>query len=74
MAVIIGNGNYQKYGKDIPNVVPAHADADAFKAWLIKSKGLHEGNIIFLKDNTMTYYARRYYGRDQNVQIVMTRQ
>jgi hypothetical protein len=23
-------------------------------------------------DDTMTYYARRYYGRDQNAQIVMT--
>ena len=23
-------------------------------------------------DGTMTYYARRYYGRDQNAQIVTT--
>ena len=51
-AVVIGNGNYKKYGKDIPNVVPAHADADAFEAWLIKSRGLRKGNIIFLKDAT----------------------
>ncbi|MBT3493060.1 MAG: hypothetical protein HN461_12310 [Rhodospirillaceae bacterium] len=52
VAVIIGNANYQKFGKDIPNVVPAHADADAFKKWLVKDKGLREGNIIFLKDAT----------------------
>jgi len=52
VAVVIGNGDYQKFGKDIPNVVPAHADADAFKKWLVNAKGLREGNIVFLKDAT----------------------
>ena len=52
IAVVIGNGDYGKFGKDIPNVVPAHADADAFRKWLIDSKGLREGNVIFLKDAT----------------------
>ncbi|MDP6691897.1 MAG: caspase family protein [Alphaproteobacteria bacterium] len=52
IAVVIGNGNYQNFGKDIPDVAPAHADADAFRKWLIEAKGLREGNIIFLKDAT----------------------
>jgi hypothetical protein len=52
IAVVIGNGNYQNFGKDIPDVAPAHADAGAFKKWLIEAKGLRDGNIIFLKDAT----------------------
>lgn len=52
IAVIVGNANYKKLGKDIPDVVPAYADADGFKQWVIQAKGVREGNIIFLKDAT----------------------
>jgi TPR repeat protein len=52
VAVIIGNSNYKKQGKNIPNVSPAYADATAFKEWLINDKGLKEGNVIFLEDAT----------------------
>jgi hypothetical protein len=52
IAVIIGNSDYQKQGKDIPDIVPAYADANAVKEWLIRVKGVREGNIIFLKDAT----------------------
>ncbi len=52
IAVIIGNANYKKLGKDIPNVDPAYSDAEGFKQWVTQAKGVREGNIIFLKDAT----------------------
>ena len=52
IAVIIGNANYKKQGKDIPNVNPAYADAEGIKQYFMKAKGVREGNIIFLKDAT----------------------
>ena len=52
IAVIIGNANYKKMGKDIPNVNPAYADAEGIKQYFMKAKGGREGNIIYLKDAT----------------------
>ena len=52
IAVIIGNANYKKMGKDIPNVNPAYADAEGVKQYFMKAKGIKEGNIIYLKDAT----------------------
>ncbi len=52
IAVIIGNANYQKMGKDIPNVNPAYADAEGVKKYFMQAKGVKEGNIIYLKDAT----------------------
>ena len=52
IAVIIGNANYKKMGKDIPNVNPAYADAEGIKQYFMKAKGIKEGNIIYLKDAT----------------------
>ena len=52
IAVIIGNANYKKMGKDIPNVNPAYADAEGIKQYFMQAKGIKEGNIIYLKDAT----------------------
>jgi hypothetical protein len=52
IAVIIGNANYEKQGKDIPNVNPAYADAEGIKRYFMQAKGVREGNIIYLKDAT----------------------
>mgnify|MGYP003671855299 CR=1 FL=1 len=52
VAVIIGNANYARLGRDIPNVVPAYADAEGFKRYVLTAKGLREGNIIHLTDAT----------------------
>ena len=52
IAIIIGNANYKKMGKDIPNVNPAYADAEGIKQYFMKAKGIKEGNIIYLKDAT----------------------
>ena len=57
IAVIIGNANYKKMGKDIPNVNPAYADAEGIKQYFMKAKGIKEGNIIFLKDATGSQLA-----------------
>ena len=52
IAVIIGNANYEKQGKDIPNVNPAYADAKGIKQYFMQALGVKEGNIIYLKDAT----------------------
>ena len=52
IAVIIGNANYEKMGKDIPNVNPAYADAEGIKQYFMQALGVKEGNIIYLKDAT----------------------
>ncbi len=49
IAVIIGNADYQK-GKDIPNVIPAYADAASIKNYVTQALGIREDNIIYLKD------------------------
>ena len=51
IAVIIGNANYKKLGRDIPNVTPAYADAAGFRNYVL-SKGVRKGNIIDIKDAT----------------------
>ena len=57
IAVIIGNANYEKMGKDIPNVSPAYADAEGIKRYFMQAKGVKEGNIIYLKDATGSQLA-----------------
>ncbi len=52
IAVIIGNADYTKQGRDIPDVVPAYADANAFRNYALTALGIREGNIIDLRDAT----------------------
>lgn len=52
IAVIIGNADYGKLGKDIPNVDPAYADAASFKKYAMTALGVREGNIIDMRDAT----------------------
>lgn len=52
IAVIIGNADYAKQGRDIPDVVPAYADAEAFKKYATMALGIRQGNIIDLRDAT----------------------
>ena len=58
IAVVIGNADYGKLGKDIPNVKPAYADASAFKCYAIEALGVREGNIIDLRDATGAQMVR----------------
>jgi len=52
IAIIIGNADYKKQGKDIPNVTPAYADAEGMRLYAKQALGIVESNIIFLKDAT----------------------
>ncbi len=52
IAVIIGNTDYAKRGRDIPDVTPAYADAEGFKRYVTQTLGVREGNIIELRDAT----------------------
>ena len=65
IAVIIGNANYKKQGKDIPDVVPAYADAESFKRYAMQALGIREGNIIFLRDATGAQIVR-VFGNKEN--------
>ena len=58
IAVIVGNADYGKLGKDIPNVKPAYADAEGFKRYVIDALGVREGNIIDLRDATGAQMVR----------------
>ncbi len=65
IAVIIGNADYAKQGKDIPNVVPAYADAEGFKRYVIQALGVREGNIVDLRDATQADLISVFGSRGQ---------
>lgn len=65
VAVIIGNADYGRQGKDIPDVVPAYADAESVRLFALQALGIREGNIIFLKDATGTQMAG-VFGSERN--------
>ncbi len=52
IAVIIGNADYSKQGKDIPDVTPAYADSEGIRRYVTQALGVREGNIIDLRDAT----------------------
>ena len=64
VAVIIGNADYAKQGKDIPDVTPAYADAEGFKRYVIDGLGVREGNIIYLRDATGSQMVRVFGSAD----------
>ncbi|MBL6929275.1 MAG: PDZ domain-containing protein [Rhodospirillales bacterium] len=65
IAVIIGNADYTKLGLDLPDVVPAYADAEGVKRYAVQSLGIREGNIIDLRDATGAQFSR-VFGTDTN--------
>jgi len=65
IAVIVANADYSRLTRDIPNVVPAYADAEGFRRYAIQFLGVREGNIIFLKDATGAQMTR-VFGSDTN--------
>lgn len=52
IAIVIGNKNYKAQGKNVPDVQYAHNDVDVIKAFLVRSLGFREGNVVVLKDAT----------------------
>lgn len=65
VAVIIGNGEYGRQGRDIPDVRPAHADAAWARAYAVQALGIREGNVIFLEDATGAQMVR-VFGSDKD--------
>ena len=63
VAVIIGNADYEK-GKDIPNVIPAYADAASIKNYVTQALGIREENIIYLKDAAQSELAATFGSKD----------
>jgi hypothetical protein len=50
IAIIIGNANYETNGKDIPNVIPAYADAEGIKRYATDALGIRQDNILYIRD------------------------
>ena len=66
IAVIIGNSNYRKLGRSIPNVTPAYADAEGIKRYFTRALGIREGNIIHLKDATKAQLTSVFGSNDDH--------
>ncbi len=66
VAVIIGNANYRRQGRDIPNVVPAYADAAGMRNYAADALGIDPDNIIFIKDAKQADLIRTF-GTETNV-------
>jgi hypothetical protein len=54
VAVIIGNADYGTQGKDIPDVIPAIADAQGIRRYVIQALGISEDNILYLENATQS--------------------
>ena len=65
IAVIIGNGNYGRYGGGMPDVVPAYADAAGMKRFATAALGVREGNVISVRDATQADLVS-IFGSDSN--------
>ncbi|NQU57788.1 MAG: caspase family protein [Rhodospirillales bacterium] len=65
IAVIIGNADYSKLGKDIPDVTPAHADAAGIRKYAVQALGIREGNIIDMRDATSAQLVQ-VFGSERN--------
>lgn len=67
IAVIIGNADYSSRARDIPDVIPAYADAAGFRRYVIEALGIPDDNIIELRDATATQIAR-VFGNERTPQ------
>lgn len=65
IAVIIGNANYRNTAKDIPDVVPAYADAEGMRRYASHALGIREENIMYLKDARLADFIATF-GNDSN--------
>ncbi|TAN78873.1 MAG: caspase family protein [Magnetospirillum sp.] len=64
VVVIIGNADYTRQGRDIPDVKPAHADAAGMLLYATQTLGVREGNVIILKDATGAQMIRVFGSKD----------
>jgi len=52
IAVIIGNASYNAKGSGIPDIVPAYADAEGSRNFVVKGAGVPAGNVVMVRDAT----------------------
>jgi hypothetical protein len=64
VAVVIGNADYRRLGKDIPDVPPARADAASVRRYVTEALGVKDGNVIALDDATSAQMTRVFGSRD----------
>jgi len=64
IAVVIGNANYNRKRGDIPDVVPAYADAEGVRRYVTQALGVLDGNVIFLKDASQAEFISVFGSKD----------
>ncbi|TAN61671.1 MAG: caspase family protein [Magnetospirillum sp.] len=64
IAVVIGNADYSRAGKDIADVRPAHADARGMRRYVVEGLGVRDGNVIYLEDATGAQMMRVFGSRE----------
>jgi hypothetical protein len=64
VAVVIGNADYRRMGRDVPDVPPARADAAAVRHYVTDALGIREGNVIALDDATGAQLVRVFGSKD----------
>ena len=70
IAVIVGNANYTRQGRDVPDVRPAYADAEGMRRYAIQTLGIRDGKVIFLRDATGAQMVRVFSSdRDHRGQL-----
>ena len=67
VAVIIGNADYSKAGTGVPDIMPAHADAEGYRLFATQTLGIAEQNIIRVNDATQAQMVR-IFGSDSDPQ------
>ena len=68
--MIVGNANYTRQGRDVPDVRPAYADAEGMRRYAIQTLGIRDGKVIFLRDATGAQMVRVFSSdRDHRGQL-----
>lgn len=57
IAVIIANARYRAQGGEIPDVIPAYADAEGFRRYAVEGAGVPAGNVVVVRDATAAEMA-----------------
>lgn len=60
VAVVIGNADYARRGRDLPDVIPAYADAETFFRYAVATLGIRDNNIIEVRDAGAADLARLF--------------
>jgi len=65
VAVIIGNRDYHTHHPDVPDVAYAHNDAQAMKAYVVRTLGYRERDVLYVEDATQAQMVSLFGTRER---------